>query len=90
MVTWAHERGVQLRLIQPGKPNQNAYVESFNGRLRDECLNEHWFTHLLHARTVIETWRREYNEERPKQALGGLTPSAYAKQLASITIHPGL
>ena len=90
MLTWAYERGVQLRLIQPGKPNQNAYVESFNGRLRDECLNEHWFTHLLHARTVIETWRREYNEERPKKALGGLTPSAYAKQLASTTIHPGL
>ena len=44
MVTWAHERGVQLRLIEPGKPNQNAYIESFNGRLRDECLNEHWFT----------------------------------------------
>jgi len=81
MVAWAHARGVQLRLIQPGKPNQNAYVESFNGRLRDECLNEHWFTHLLHARAVIETWRREYNEERPKKALGGLTPAAYAKQL---------
>ena len=62
MVTWAHERGVQLRLIQPGKPNQNAYIESFNGRLRDECLNEHWFPTLLHARTEIETWRREYNE----------------------------
>ena len=90
MVTWAYERGVQLRLIQPGKPNQNAYVESFNGRLRDECLNEHWFTHLLHARTAIETWRREYNEERPKKALGGLTPTAYAKQLASTTINPGL
>lgn len=90
MVTWGHERGVQLRLIQPGKPNQNAYVESFNGRLRDECLNEHWFTHLLHARTTIETWRREYNEERPKEALSGLTPSAYAKQLASTTINPGL
>lgn len=88
MVTWAHERGVQLRLIQPGKPNQNAYVESFNGRLRDECLNEHWFTHLLHARTAIETWRREYNEQRPKKVLGGLTPSAYAKQLASTTINP--
>ncbi len=83
MVTWAHERGVVLRLIEPGKPNQNAYVESFNGRLRDECLNEHWFTHLLHARTVIEVWRREYNEERPKKALGGLTPAAYAKQLAA-------
>ncbi len=81
MVTWAHERGVQLRLIQPGKPNQNAYIESFNGRLRDECLNEHWFPSVLHARTEIESWRREYNEERPKKALGGLTPAAYAKQL---------
>jgi putative transposase len=81
MVAWAHERGVQLRLIQPGKPNQNAYIESFNGRLRDECLNEHWFPSLLHARAEIERWRREYNEERPKKALGGLTPAAYAKQL---------
>lgn len=81
MVTWAHARGVQLRLIEPGKPNQNAYIESFNGRLRDECLNEHWFPSLLHARAEIERWRREYNEERPKKALGGLTPSAYAKQL---------
>jgi transposase InsO family protein len=81
MVVWAYERGVQLRLIEPGKPNQNAYIESFNGRLRDECLNEHWFPSLLHARTEIETWRREYNEERPKKALGGLTPADYAKQL---------
>ena len=62
MVIWAHARGVQLRLIEPGKPNQNAYVESFNGRLRDECLNEHWFPTLLHARTALEMWRREYNE----------------------------
>ena len=82
MVAWAHEHGVQLRLIEPGKPNQNAYIESFNGRLRDECLNEHWFPSLLHARTEIETWRREYNEERPKKALGGMTPSAYAEPLA--------
>ncbi|KFA33272.1 hypothetical protein NX79_08605 [Xanthomonas vasicola] len=51
MVAWTHARGVQLRLIQPGKPNQNTHVESFNGRLRDECLNEHWFPTLLHART---------------------------------------
>ena len=49
MLEWAHRRGVALRLIEPGKPNQNAYVESFNGRFRDECLNEHWFTSLLHA-----------------------------------------
>jgi putative transposase len=92
MVAWAHERGVQLRLIQPGKPNQNAYIESFNGRLRDECLNEHGFPSLLHARTAIETWRREYNEERPKEVLGGLMPSAYARQLASkaITMPHGL
>jgi transposase InsO family protein len=89
MVTWAHARGIQLRLIEPGKPNQNAYVESFNGRLRDECLNEHLFTSLLHARTMIETWRREYNEERPKKALGGMTPVAYAQHLAkSTTVNP--
>ncbi|WP_274509793.1 IS3 family transposase [Xanthomonas campestris] len=68
MVAWAHARNVQLRLIQPGKPNQNAYVESFNGRLRDECLNEHWFPTLLHARTEIERWRREYNEDRPQES----------------------
>jgi transposase InsO family protein len=81
VVAWAHERGVQLRLFEPGKPNQNAYIEQFNGRLRDECLNEHWFPSLLHARTEIENWRREYNEERPKKALDGLTSAAYAKQL---------
>lgn len=81
MLTWAHERGVTLRLIEPGKPNQNAFIESFNGRLRDECLNEHWFTSLPHARAVIEAWRREYNEERPKKGLGGLTPAQYAEQL---------
>lgn len=83
MLSWAHRRGVTLRLIEPGKPNQNAYVESFNGRLRDECLNEHWFMSLAHAKAVIEKWRREYNEERPKKSLGGLTPAAYAKQLAA-------
>ena len=71
MLNWCHGRGVKLRLIEPGKPNQNAYIESFNGRLRDECLNENWFTSLAHARTVIEAWRREYNEERPKKTLGG-------------------
>jgi len=86
MLTWAHEKNVTLRLIEPGKPNQNAYIESFNGRFRDECLNEHWFTSLAHAQVVIETWRREYNEERPKKALGGLTPAAYAKQLATKTV----
>lgn len=92
MLTWAHRYSIALHLIEPGKPTQNAYIESFNGRLRDECLNEHWFASLQHAKVEIERWRREYNEERPKRALGGLTPAAYAKQLAekTITINPGL
>ena len=64
MLTWAHTHGVTLRLIEPGKPNQNAYIESFNGRFRDECLNEHWFTSLVHTQVLVEAWRREYNEER--------------------------
>jgi transposase InsO family protein len=91
MLTWAHRNGIALRLIEPGKPNQNAYVESFNGRLRDECLNEHWFMSLAHARAVIEAWRREYNEERPKRSLGGLTPAQFAKQLAdkAVTMPDG-
>ena len=92
MLTWAHQKGVALKLIDPGKPNQNAYVESFNGRLRDECLNEHWFISLVHAKTEIERWRWEYNEDRPKKSLGGLTPACYAKQLAAkaITMSTGL
>ncbi len=86
MLTWAHRHGIALRLIEPRKPNQNAYIESFNGRLRDECLNEHWFTSIHHARAVIRAWAREYNEERPKKALGGLTPAAYARHLAAKAI----
>lgn len=92
MLTWAHQRGVTLRHIEPGKPNQNAYVESFNGRFREECLNENWFTSLAHARSVIGGWRREYREERPKDVLGGLTPVQYAKRLAekAATLTAGL
>ena len=81
MLIWAHRSGVARRLSDSGKPTQNAYIESFNGRLRDECLNEHWFMSLAHARAEIEAWRREYNEERPKKSLGELTPSQYARQL---------
>lgn len=66
---WAYQRGVRLAFIRPGKPIENAYIESFNGRLRDECLNEHWFVTMAHARTVIENWRIEYNNERPYSAL---------------------
>jgi putative transposase len=92
MLTWAERHRVTLRLIEPGKPNQNAYIESFNGRFRDECLNEHWFTSLAHAQVIIEAWRREYNEERPKKGLGGLTPARYARQLArqQATVTSGL
>ena len=92
MLGWAHEHHITLRLIEPGKPNQNAYIESFNGRLRDECLNEHCFITLEHTKVLIEAWRREYNEERPKKVLKGLTPSAYARQLAqpSVTVTTGL
>lgn len=68
MVAWTHEEEVALRLIEPGKWNQNAYVESFKGRLRDEWLKEHWFPTLLHATTSIESWRRDCNEEMPKSA----------------------
>ena len=58
-----------MRLIEPGKPNQNAHIESFNARLRDECLNEHWFLNLAYAQAVIEAWRREYNEEQMKKGI---------------------
>jgi putative transposase len=79
---WAYERGIKLHFIQPGKPTQNAYVESFNGKLRDECLNEHWFTDLADAREKIETWRREYNSIRPHSSLGGLTPVEFVRNEA--------
>lgn len=75
---WAYENGVQLKLIQPGKPTQNAFIESFNGRFRDECLNEHWFSSLAHARAEVTKWRQDYNEARPHSALEYLTPSEFA------------
>jgi transposase InsO family protein len=78
MLNWAHARGVQLFLIEPGKPNQNAYIESFNGRFRDECLNEHWFMSMRHARQLIEEWRQDYNAQRPHSAIGYQTPDQFA------------
>ena len=74
---WAYERGVKLHFIRPGKPNENAFIESFNGRLRDECLNANWFESIDHARDVIAAWCHEYNHERPHGSLGGLTPMEY-------------
>lgn len=75
---WAFEHGVELRLIQPGKPTQNGFIESFNGRFRDECLNEHWFSCIVHARKVINNWRQDYNECRPHSALNYQMPSESA------------
>jgi putative transposase len=79
---WAYRRGIKLNFIRPGKPIENAYAESFNGRLRDECLNTNWFLSLKHAREIIEDWRRDYNEVRPHGSLNNLTPVEYAKATA--------
>jgi len=76
---WAYGCGVRLQFIRPGKPVENAYMESFNSRLRDECLNQHWFLTIGHARQVIEEWRRDYNEARPHSSLGDLTPYEFLK-----------
>lgn len=80
MDLWAHENGVQLHFIRPGKPTENAYIESFNGRLRDECLNTNIFYTLDEAKTVVEKWREDYNDWRPHSSLGNETPSSYAKR----------
>jgi putative transposase len=75
---WAYEHGVTLDLSRPGKPTDNAYVESFNGRLQEECLNANWFLSLQDAQEKIEAWRREYNESRPHTALGHVPPAEFA------------
>jgi len=79
---WAYENGVTLDFSRPGKPTDNAFIEPFNGRLRDECLNAHWFLSLADARAKIEAWRRHYNESRPHTSLGWMTPSEYAAAAA--------
>ena len=84
----AYRHGVEIKLIQPGKPIQNGFIESFNGRFRDECLNEHWFQDLHHARDVIAEWCRNYNERRPHSSPGYLTPSEFAEQFRA-TDGPG-
>ena len=75
---WAYRNGVQRECSRPGKPTDNAYVESFNGHFRQECLDKHWFASLEEARQVIEAWRIEYNTERPHQALKYGTPTDFA------------
>ena len=79
-MAWATSHGVQHILIQPGRPMQNGYIESFNGKFRDECLNEQWFQTLPQARMCIAEWRRDYNEVRPHSSLGRIPPAQFAQQ----------
>jgi len=81
MDQWAHDRGIKLDFIRPGKPQENGFIESFNGKLRDECLNENWFLSLEDVRRTIEEWRIDYNEERPHSSLGDLSPKEYANKM---------
>jgi len=75
---WAYGRRIALRFIRPGKPIENAYIESFNGKFRDECLNEPWFVSVAEAQQIIEAWRIDYNTVRPHRSLRQQTPAAYA------------
>jgi putative transposase len=80
ILRWQEEQSVEWHYIAPGKPMQNGFVESLNGRFHDECLNEHIFRDLPSARRLIEEWRADYNAHRPHTSLGGLTPSEFATQ----------
>ena len=77
-MAWMQAQGTRHILIQPGKPTQNAYIESFNGKFRDECLNENWFESLAQAREVIAIWRQDYNEVRPHGTIGRIPPAQFA------------
>jgi putative transposase len=81
VLSWAQEEEIKWNYIQPGKPMQNGYIESFNGKLRDECLNENVFETLAEAKVIVERWRKDYNGQRPHSSLEGLTPEAYARQM---------
>ncbi len=87
---WAYRRGVKLNFIRPGKPIENAFAESFIGKLRDECLNENWFISLKNSRAIIESWRIDYNEGRPHSSLGGLTPREYVENAGKTLTAVGL
>jgi putative transposase len=82
---WAHQHGVQLQFSRPGKPVDNTFIEAFNGRLRDECLNKHWFLSLVDAQRTIEQWRLGYNDARPQRGLAGRTPTQVAESLKLLT-----
>ena len=80
MQTWAAKNGVDLRFIQPGKPVQNAYIESFSSRFRDECLSQHWFASLSRMRNVVGNWRDDYNHHQAHSTLGYMPPALFAAQ----------
>ena len=81
MDAWAYQRGVKLDFIRPGRPTENGFIESFNGKLRDECLNAELFSDLLDARMKLEAWRSDYNENRPHSSIGNLTPIEFANKV---------
>jgi putative transposase len=83
MDLWAYQNGVKIDFSRPGKPTDNAFVESFNGTFRAECLDAHWFVDLNEAKRLIEAWRQEYNESRPHRSLGERTPSEFASHIAA-------
>lgn len=87
LLKWSQAHAVHLHFITPGKPTENAYIESFNGKLRHECLRQHWFTSLAEARAVVEAWREDYNHVRPHRSLGQRTP---AEVLQQHELNPGL
>src|SRR5690606_10797598 len=95
-IAWAQHHGIEHLLIEPGRPMQNGYIESFNGKFRDECLNEHWFTSLAQAREVIGEWRRDYNEVRPHSSCGRIPPAQFAanhrskSSTTAVPFNPGL
>jgi putative transposase len=81
ILRWSSSNHIAWKYIQPGKPMQNGYIESFNGKLRDECLNESWFLNIWHARRIVENWRQDYNKNRPHTSLGGLSPEQFVANL---------
>jgi len=83
---WAYQRGIQLHFINPGRPVENGIIESFNGRLRDECLNANWFLTFAEAKQTIEEWRFEYNEIRPHSSLGNCAPAEYVAELLGLGV----
>lgn len=87
---WAYAQGIRLHVIDPGKPNQHACVECFNGRLCDECLNEHWFLSLPQARQIVEDWRVDYNFIRPHSSPGNVSPTEFEPRTLDRAARPSL